>query len=109
MAQLKDKAKGQAAKEAASKYDLPFAPSPLGMVGGLPDGLNPGAIRMLLKQMGIEVGEGTIPKAIGPTTKALQDVVERRGVNLGPPPGISDRRFGELLNLFGGRGPQVPK
>lgn len=108
MAQLKDKAKGQAAKEAASKYDLPFQPSPMSMVAGLPAGLNSGAIRMLLKQMGIELGEEA-PKALGPTTKALQDVMERRMTNIGPPPGINDRRYGELLNLFGGRGGGTPK
>jgi hypothetical protein len=108
MAQLKDKAKGQEAKKAASKYDLPFSPSPLSMVS-LPQGLNSEAIRMLLKQMGIEMSDDLMPKAMGPTSKALADVMERRVTNIGPPAGMTDRRYGELLNLFGGRGPAKPK
>lgn len=92
--------KGVKAKD-MPKYDLPMTPAPLGMVAGLPSGLNSTAIRMLLKQMGIEMGEEA-PKAVGPTSRALKDAIERRGANVGPPGGISERRMGELMNLFGG-------
>lgn len=73
-----------------------------GMMGGLPSGLNPGAIMELLKRMNISGGAG---RALGPTSRALKDVVERRVRPGGAlPPGVSERRYSELLQRFGGTG-----
>lgn len=59
-------------------------------------------------------GEGSIiPSNVKPTelsdvspasSRAMKDIVERRQVNKGPMPGMTDRRTAELLDKFGGRG-----